>query len=175
MIVDILTLDYLQNIDRVVNSKNLEKVGGSRILAFIVVLGGSRILVSLSYLVDPGSLLYLTMTLRFIYFIFLICVNLQIHAADLATKTTALELKSSQALINNDTSPFCYGTGHSRVKQSFFKKEYKSYLGNNLALVYPFCLTTHELGNRLGNYFNELACAGVLLNYVLKIVNIIPK
>ena len=28
-------------------------------------------------------------------------------------------------------------------------------------LVYPFCLTTNELGNRLGNYFTEVGCAYV--------------
>lgn len=28
-------------------------------------------------------------------------------------------------------------------------------------LVYPFCLTTNELGNRLGNYFTEVGCAHV--------------
>ena len=33
-------------------------------------------------------------------------------------------------------------------------------MGSSLqTLVYPFCLVTTELGNRLGNYFNEIACA----------------
>ena len=27
--------------------------------------------------------------------------------------------------------------------------------------MYPFCLTTNELGNRLGNYFTEVGCAHV--------------
>ena len=87
--------------------------------------------------------------------------------SNLAAKSTAIELKHAQQAINNETAPFCFGTGHSQTKNSFLRKSYQKHLNSNLALVYPFCLTTNELGNRLGNYLNELACADVVgVNFI---------
>jgi hypothetical protein len=37
--------------------------------------------------------------------------------------------------------------------------KWKLQLGDIQAIVYPFCLQTKELGNRLGNFFTEVACA----------------
>jgi len=68
-------------------------------------------------------------------------------------------LKSIQADINANVSTFCYGTKNSRTKQEYQSGTWKQYLRNLNVLVYPFCLTTNELGNRLGNYFTEIACA----------------
>lgn len=74
--------------------------------------------------------------------------------------TSLLELQNAQSSIENSTSPFCY-SGHSGTRQSFLSKRWYQHFGGNLALVYPFCLTTNELGNKLGNYFNEIACAHI--------------
>jgi hypothetical protein len=69
------------------------------------------------------------------------------------------ELKNIQNQLNSKISPFCYGTGHSGSKQAFNTNKYGQYIGELPILVYPFCLVTQELGNRLGNYFNEITCA----------------
>lgn len=68
------------------------------------------------------------------------------------------QLKESQASINNSTEAFCFH-GPSGTKNSFIKNEYSKYVKNHNVLVYPFCLMVRELGNRLGNYFHEIACA----------------
>lgn len=57
-----------------------------------------------------------------------------------------------------NTTAFCYH-GHSGTKQAFSTNQYGQFLKGHNVLVYPFCLVTKELGNRLGNYFTELACA----------------
>lgn len=68
-------------------------------------------------------------------------------------------LKKMQSIINNQSS-FCYGTKHSRTKQDFVSNAWAATVpANQNVLVYPFCITTNELGNRLGNYFQEIACA----------------
>lgn len=75
--------------------------------------------------------------------------------------STRAALVSGKNSLENSTQPFCFN-GHSGSKTSFAKGQWKSYFSPNFALVYPFCLTTTELGNRLGNYFNELSCAEVV-------------
>lgn len=68
------------------------------------------------------------------------------------------QLKHAQQEINNKTQAFCYHA-HSGTKQAFTSNRYQEYIKQLNVLVYPFCLTTMELGNRLGNYFNEITCA----------------
>lgn len=68
-------------------------------------------------------------------------------------------LKEAQQAINKNSPPFCYSNGHSQTKSTFLSGKFQEFTNPNHALVYPFCLTTHELGNRLGNYVQEVACA----------------
>jgi hypothetical protein len=69
-------------------------------------------------------------------------------------------LRKAQLDINLNVSNFCYGTKNSRTKQEYLSGTWSKYIMGDLnILVYPFCLTTNELGNRLGNYFTEIACA----------------
>jgi hypothetical protein len=89
------------------------------------------------------------------------CLVLQLGVSFAETqdeKQTYEALKKIQADINANVPAFCY-TAHSGTRQAFISQAYKQYTGNYNVLVYPFCLTTHELGNRLGNYFTEVACA----------------
>jgi hypothetical protein len=67
-------------------------------------------------------------------------------------------LKDIQSKINANMEPFCY-TSHSGTRQAFLTQAYKQYTGSYNVLIYPFCLETRELGNRLGNYLQEVACA----------------
>lgn len=81
--------------------------------------------------------------------------------ADRLEYNTSKQLEEIQSRINNSTSPFCYHS-HSKTKDNFKKNEWKVFTGNSIsAIVYPFCVSTKELGNKLGNYFTELACAQV--------------
>lgn len=94
----------------------------------------------------------------FVRFIFLysLCTLAKSNPSEQSIYET---LKSIQADINANVSTFCYGTKNSRTKQEYQSGTWKQYLRNLNVLVYPFCLTTNELGNRLGNYFTEIACA----------------
>ncbi len=71
---------------------------------------------------------------------------------------TLAALTKIQANINANSSAYCYH-GHSGTKQAFITNKYTSFAGSHNVLVYPFCLVTHELGNKLGNFFSELGCA----------------
>jgi hypothetical protein len=68
------------------------------------------------------------------------------------------QLKKAQAEINAKTDPFCYHAA-SGTKNAFMQGAYTKYTHHSNVLVYPFCLMVREVGNRLGNYFHELACA----------------
>jgi len=68
------------------------------------------------------------------------------------------KLKEIQLNINTNEQSYCYNT-HSGTRNAFLTKSYQKYTGDLNVLVYPLCLMTHELGNRLGNYFHEVACA----------------
>ena len=69
------------------------------------------------------------------------------------------KLQAAQKKINEDEDVHCY-TDHSNTKNAYLKGLYDNFgLEDSQTLVYPFCLKTRELGNKLGNYFSELACA----------------
>mmetsp|Transcript_12461 Transcript_12461/g.11298 ORF Transcript_12461/g.11298 Transcript_12461/m.11298 type:complete len:390 (-) Transcript_12461:8-1177(-) len=72
---------------------------------------------------------------------------------------TINDLKLIQSKFDNVTTS-CHGA-HSSTKNDLRRGRWREQLGDVLAIVYPFCLKTHELGNKLGNYFQELACAEV--------------
>jgi hypothetical protein len=63
--------------------------------------------------------------------------------------------------INSSSAPYCHGA-HSNTVKVFLFNQWKQPLQDHVALIYPFCLKTNELGNRLGNYLNEFACADVI-------------
>ena len=78
-------------------------------------------------------------------------------ASSTTTATTEERLRAAQIAINNG-SPYWY-RAHSNTKNVFRYGLLKKEMGDVSALVYPFLLMTYELGNRLGNYFTEVACA----------------
>ncbi len=68
------------------------------------------------------------------------------------------ELRSIRETINNQTQAFCYHA-HSGSRNAYVSNQYRQFTKDHNVLIYPFCLTTNELGNRLGNYFYEVTCA----------------
>jgi hypothetical protein len=106
-------------------------------------------------------LIYLTGISFSINFQLCISQSIPTAGADGLTDNTSRQLEEIQSRINNATNPFCYQS-HSKTKENFKKKEWKDFTGDSIStIVYPFCVATKELGNRLGNYFTELACAQV--------------
>jgi hypothetical protein len=88
-------------------------------------------------------------------------LTIPVAGADRLAYNTSRQLEEIQSQINNSTNPFCYPS-HSKTKDNFKKNVWNAFTGNSLStIVYPFCVATKELGNRLGNYFTELACAQV--------------
>lgn len=103
-----------------------------------------------------------------VFWVWLVCSwRMEKTAGSPETKieTTALgeqALRAAIHRINGTEAAHCYH-GHSGTKQSYLKGKYKAQLGtvsgSENTLVYPFCLITRELGNKLGNYFSEVGCA----------------
>ena len=77
------------------------------------------------------------------------------------------QLSAVKDLINNGSAPICYHA-HSGTKQSLIIGHWKKYTNEPL-IVYPFCLMTKELGNRLGNYWTEVACADAIGSHFMAI------
>ena len=98
--------------------------------------------------------------MKLVFLISLISLDLGrlINSAPVADSTFEA-LRKIQTDINANVSNFCYGTKNSRTKQEFLSGTWSKFVGDLNVLVYPFCITTNELGNRLGNYFTEIACA----------------
>jgi hypothetical protein len=95
--------------------------------------------------------------LQFLFFLLITSYSLSEIATDPTTIYNHLRLGQEQ--INANTSSFCYHNGHSQTKNAFLSNQFFGFTKPYHALIYPFCITTHELGNRLGNYFQEVACA----------------
>lgn len=74
------------------------------------------------------------------------------------------KLVAAQLKINTEEEAYCYRKD-SKTREDLHRARYvNSNFGldgesTRNTLVYPFCLHTKELGNRLGNYFTEVACA----------------
>jgi len=99
-------------------------------------------------------------------FVLFLAISLPMTCSRIISGETAGDLTASllhsQLLINSST-PFCY-SGHSSTRQAYLSKKWSfsfSKSSSHQTLVYPFCLTTQELGNKLGNYFTEVGCAEV--------------
>jgi hypothetical protein len=68
-------------------------------------------------------------------------------------------LRAAQKKINEEEVAHCY-PGNSETVGAYLNRKYDSFgLNGTETLVYAFCLKTRELGNKLGNYFTEVACA----------------
>lgn len=88
----------------------------------------------------------------------LVCVVLSVTVHRAAGDKTYDTLKAMQTTLSAGT-PFCYGTKNSQTKKDFLRNSYKAQADGLNVLVYPFCMSTTEFGNRLGNYLTEVACA----------------
>lgn len=55
----------------------------------------------------------------------------------------------------------CFGDDYGGTRDELLAGQYKSVLGDLPVMVYPFCVRTFQLGNTLGYYFNDLACANL--------------
>ena len=80
----------------------------------------------------------------------------------------SLQLIIARDRVNATEAPHCFHKA-SGTTAAYLKGKYKAQLGATVenTLVYPFCLETRELGNRLGNYFTEVGCAEMAgLNFV---------
>ena len=69
------------------------------------------------------------------------------------------KLFTAQKRINKEEGAYCY-TSHTNTMKKYISGTYDVFgLADAQTLVYPWCLTTRELGNKLGNYFSEVGCA----------------
>lgn len=93
-----------------------------------------------------------------LFVLLIVLISLRANGTATNEEETKKALLEIQAKINDKVAPFCYH-GHSGSKQAFITNRYGEQTGNINALVYPFCLMTNELGNRLGNFFTEVGCS----------------
>ena len=69
------------------------------------------------------------------------------------------ELLDQHATKLENMSVLCFGDDYGGTRDALLGDEWKSVLGDLPVMVYPFCVRTFQLGNTLGYYFNDLACA----------------
>lgn len=70
--------------------------------------------------------------------------------------------KVMQTLNNLSTPIGCWSDDYTGSRDDLLKDRYASYLPTNTpVLIYPFCAKTFQLGNTLGYYLNDIACADV--------------
>lgn len=53
----------------------------------------------------------------------------------------------------------CYKDDYAGTRDEFLRGRWSAEIEGHPVLVYPLCLNTFQLGNTLGYYFNDLACA----------------
>jgi hypothetical protein len=61
----------------------------------------------------------------------------------------------------NSIKVTCFGDDYAGTRDDFLAGTYKNVLGDLPVLVYPFCARTFQLGNTLGYYLNDIACADI--------------
>ena len=74
------------------------------------------------------------------------------------------QLRQVQTAMTGPNSTLtCWGDDYTGSRDDFLQQKYRtelSFNGSTLpVLLYPLCLRTLQLGNTLGYYFNDLACA----------------
>lgn len=77
-----------------------------------------------------------------------------------STHKTKVFLKRVMKTLNNQ-SVECFGDDYDGARDNYMQGMYKDLLGDVPVMVYPFCAKTFQLGNCLGYYLNDIACADV--------------
>ncbi len=68
------------------------------------------------------------------------------------------QLENISKTIENITMD-CYRDDYAGTRDEFLKDRWKSVISDLPVMVYPLCINTFQLGNTLGYYFNDVACA----------------
>eukprot|EP01038_Epipyxis_sp_PR26KG_P008204 gene8204-11099_t len=84
--------------------------------------------------------------------------NNNAHNNKIKVENIELFLLNVTKRINN-MSVTCFGDDYAGTRDDYLKGLYDSLLGEVPAMVYPFCARTFQLGNTLGYYLNDVACA----------------
>lgn len=71
---------------------------------------------------------------------------------------TRVFLKRVMKVLNNQSIE-CFGDDYDGARDNYMQGMYKDLLGDVPVMVYPFCARTFQLGNCLGYYLNDIACA----------------
>lgn len=81
-------------------------------------------------------------------------------------QSTQQHLEEVQKTLSGVNSTLtCWGDDYTGSRDDFINQRYRSLLGNGSGsdsppvLLYPMCVRTFQLGNTLGYYFNDVACA----------------
>lgn len=87
-------------------------------------------------------------------------VEVSAHDQATAMKTNRLFLKRVVKTLNN-RSIECFGDDYDGTRDDYMKGTYHNILGDVPVMIYPFCARTYQLGNCLGYYLNDVACADI--------------
>eukprot|EP01039_Chlorochromonas_danica_P008965 gene8965-9895_t len=68
--------------------------------------------------------------------------------------------KISQVLATRNQTQ-CFGDDYDGTRDDFLQDRYKDSLDGLAVMVHPLCLTTFQLGNTLGYFLNDIACASI--------------
>ncbi|RYY86716.1 hypothetical protein EON63_05365 [archaeon] len=63
--------------------------------------------------------------------------------------------------INAQNTTTCFSDDYDGTRDDYLQDRHKSILGDMPVLVHPLCTNTFQLGNTLGYYLNDIACADI--------------
>lgn len=73
--------------------------------------------------------------------------------------------------LQNQSDILCFGDDYDGSRDDFLQDRYALQLQSLSVMVSPFCLRTFQLGNTLGYYFNNIACADLAGSHFIATVN----
>jgi hypothetical protein len=81
--------------------------------------------------------------------------------AESDTAVDAKDLESIRSAFDSHTlfNVSCWRDDHAGSRDDYLVDKYSALLGPKPVLVYPMCLNLFQLGNTLGYYLNDVACA----------------
>lgn len=83
------------------------------------------------------------------------------NSSGITLKESKRSLKHALKVLNNQSIIPCFRDDYDGTRDDLLRGKWSTILGELPALVFPFCLNTYQLGNTLGYYLNNIACAEV--------------
>ena len=94
--------------------------------------------------------------------------NISIVSSDSSSNSTSTSTSRNLAFLTNLKSSIesgvffnvtCWGDDYTGSRDDFLNGKFSSLISTHPVLIYPMCIRLFQLGNSLGYYLNDIACA----------------